>query len=98
GEITKRNYTPRQWKQAFREFMLKLRRWTAEEGVCYLQLGDWLESGERVSGLEFTQKYADSVGWKVAGSASVQRKIFDANLRQSFGKSGKWEHLILLCQ
>ena len=98
GEITKRNYTPRQWKQAFREFMLKLRRWTAEEGVCYLQLGDWLESDERVSGLEFTQKYADSVGWKVAGSASVQREIFDANLRQSFGKSGKWEHLVLLCQ
>ena len=45
GEITNRNYTPKQWKQVFREFMLKLRRWTTEEGVCYLDLGDWLESG-----------------------------------------------------
>ena len=98
GEITNRNYTPRQWKQVFREFMLKLRRWTAEEGVCYLHLGDWLESGERVSGLEFTQKYSDSVGWQVVGSASVQREIFDANLRQAFGESGKWEHLIMLRQ
>ena len=96
GEITTRNYTSRQWKQVFREFMLKLRRWTAEEGVCYLHLGDWLESGERVSGLDFTQKYSDSVGWKVMGSASVQREIFDANLRQDFGESGKWEHLIML--
>jgi len=98
GEITNRNYTPKQWKQVFREFMLKLRRWTTEEGVCYLHLGDWLESGERVSGLEFTKKYSDSIGWKVAGGASVQREIFDANLRQSFGESGKWEHLILLRQ
>jgi hypothetical protein len=98
GEITNRNYTPRQWKQVFREFMLKLRRWTAEEGVCYLQLGDWLESGDQVSGLEFTKKYSDSVGWKVTGSASVQREIFDVNLRQAFGESGKWEHLILLRQ
>ena len=57
GEITNRSYTPKQWKQVFREFMLKLRRWTTEEGVCYLHLGDWLESGERVSGLEFTKKY-----------------------------------------
>jgi hypothetical protein len=61
-----------------------------------LHLGDWLESGERVSGLDFTQKYSDSVGWKVMGSASVQREIFDANLRQDFGESGKWEHLIML--
>ena len=57
-----------------------------------------MESGERVSGLELTKKYSDSIGWKVAGGASVQREIFDANLRQSFGKSGKWEHLILLRQ
>jgi hypothetical protein len=57
-----------------------------------------LESGERVSGLEFTQKYSDSVGWQVVGSASVQREIFDANLRQAFGESGKWEHLIMLRQ
>jgi hypothetical protein len=46
--------------------------------------------------LDFTQKYSDSVGWKVMGSASVQREIFDANLRQDFGESGKWEHLIML--
>ena len=98
GEIISRNYTPKQWKQVFREFMLKLRRWTAEEGVCYLLLGDWIENNERVSGLEFTNKYSDSVGWKVAGSASVQREIFDSNLRLAFGDSGKWEHLILLRQ
>jgi hypothetical protein len=78
--------------------MLKLRRWTAEEGVCYLLLGDWIENNERVSGLEFTNKYSDSVGWKVAGSASVQREIFDSNLRLAFGDSGKWEHLIMLRQ
>ena len=96
AEIANRNYTPRQWKQVFREFMLKLRRWTAEEGVCYLLLGDWIENNERVSGLEFTQKYSDSVGWKVTGSASVEREIFDSNLKQSFGESGKWEHLIML--
>jgi len=34
----------------------------------------------------------------VAGSASVQREIFDSNLRLAFGDSGKWEHLILLRQ
>ena len=98
GEITNRNYSPRQWKQVFREFMLKLRRWTAEEGVCYLLLGDWIENNKRVSGLKFTHKYSDSVGWKVAGSASVEREIFDSNLRLAFGESGKWEHLILLRQ
>ena len=98
GEITNRNYSPRQWKQVFREFMLKLRRWTAEEGVCYLLLGDWIENNKRVSGLKFTHRYSDSVGWKVAGSASVEREIFDFNLRLAFGESGKWEHLILLRQ
>ena len=98
GEITNRNYSPKQWKQVFREFMLKLRRLTAEDGVCYLVLADWIERNKRVSGLEFTQKYADSVGWKVDGSASVQREIFDSKLLKSFGKTGKWEHLILLRQ
>jgi len=98
GEITNRNYSPKQWKQVFREFMLKLRRLTAEDGVCYLVLADWIERKKRVSGLEFTQKYADSVGWKVDGNASVQREIFDSKLLKSFGKTGKWEHLILLRQ
>ena len=96
SEITNRNYSPGQWKQVFREFMLKLRRWTAEDGLCYLVLGDWVERNKRVSGLEFTQKYADSIGWKVTGGASVQREIYDSELRKSFGKNGKWEHLILL--
>ena len=96
SEITNRNYSPGQWKQVFREFMLKLRRWTAEDGLCYLVLVDWVERNKRVSGLEFTQKYADSIGWKVAGGASVQREIYDSELRKSFGKTGKWEHLILL--
>ena len=96
SEITNRNYLPGQWKQVFREFMLKLRRWTAEDGLCYLVLGDWVERNKRVSGLEFTQKYADSIGWKVTGCASVQREIYDSELRKSFGKNGKWEHLILL--
>ncbi|MBC8257643.1 MAG: hypothetical protein H8E38_01365 [SAR324 cluster bacterium] len=98
NEIAMRNYTPKQWKQVFREFMLKLRLWTAEDGVCYLVLGDWIERNKRVSGLEFTQKYADSVGWKVAGSASVQHEIFDVELGRAFGAAGKWEHLILLRQ
>jgi hypothetical protein len=32
----------------------------------------------------------------VTGGASVQREIYDSELRKSFGKNGKWEHLILL--
>jgi len=32
----------------------------------------------------------------VTGGASVQREIYDSELRKSFGKTGKWEHLILL--
>ena len=96
GEISDRNYTPKQWKQIFREFMLKVRRWTSQEGVCYLHLGDWLEGGERLSGLDFVRKYSDSVGWNVEGSASVRREIFDINLRRNYGELGKWEHLILL--
>ena len=95
-EISDRNYTPKQWKQIFREFMLKLRRWTSQEGVCYLHLGDWLEGGERLSGLDFVRKYSDSVGWNVEGAASVRREIFDINLRRDYGELGKWEHLILL--
>ena len=96
SEISNRNYSPRQWKQVFREFMLKLRRWSDEDGLCYMVLGDWLERNKRVSGLEFTEKYADSIGWKVTGSASVQREIYEKGLRKYFGKTGKWEHLILL--
>ncbi|MGA1598281.1 MAG: hypothetical protein ACO4AU_04465 [bacterium] len=97
GELgAKRNFTPKQWKQAFRETLTTLHHKTVPEGTCYMVLGDWIDRGQRVSGLEFLRQYGPSTGWEVESGASVKRELFDAELEEAFGEAGRWEHLIKL--
>ena len=59
-------------------------------------LGDWVDQGRKTDALEYVEKYADSVGWSVEGAASVRRPVYEEQLKEDFGESGRWEHLIWL--
>lgn len=97
GELgARRNFTPKQWKQAFREFMLMLRRSMVQYGHCYLVLGDWLDQDERINGIEFVRQYAPSIGWEVGSAASLKYPLYDEELIKLYGDAGRWEHLIQL--
>ncbi|MDE0908048.1 MAG: DNA adenine methylase [SAR324 cluster bacterium] len=97
GELgAKRNFTPKQWKQAFRESMLALRRSMVQYGHCYLVLGDWLDHDERINGIEFVRQYAPSVGWEVGSAVSLKYPLRDEELIELYGEAGRWEHLIQL--
>lgn len=83
------------WIPKFRKVMLFLRRSTVSGGRCFLLLEDWLERNSRVDAIEFTRKYAGSEGWSLEGHAS--RKLpAHVGKAESFGRDGKWEHLLLL--
>ncbi len=93
---TKRQHSAAAWKETFRTCLLRMRQVTANNGHCFLVIGDWTDHGRKADGLEFVEKYADSVGWLVQGSASVRRPIYDEHLKEQFGETGRWEHLLWL--
>ncbi len=93
---TKRLQSPRQWQQSFRTILLKTRKVLKPGGSCYLVISDWLDREQRINALAYIQKFAPSVGWKIAGSASVRQKLFNAHQAEFYGEEGKWEHLIHL--
>lgn len=93
---TKRRHNARQWKQPFREILLKMRKIVRPSGYAYLVIGDWLDRDKPVSALEYLTKYAPSVGWELKGSASIQRAIYNKEQEELFGEAGKWEHLVCL--
>lgn len=93
---TKRNHSAKQWKQVFREIMLAFKRQLKPGGDCFMVIGDWLDRETPVNGLEFLEKYAPSVGLHIQSSASIKRRIHQAEHAASFGTSGRWEHLIHL--
>lgn len=93
---TRRQHSAAQWKEVFRTCMLKMRQVTVSGGHCFLVLGDWVDQGRKTDALEYVEKYADSVGWSVEGAASVRRPVYEEQLKEDFGESGRWEHLIWL--
>jgi len=93
---TRRQHSAAQWKEVFRTCMLKMRQVTVSGGHCFLVLGDWVDQGHKTDALEYVEKYADSVGWAVEGAASVRRPVYEEQLKEDFGESGRWEHLIWL--
>lgn len=92
---SKRRYSPRQWKQPFREILFQLRQISKPGGSCYLNIHDWLDREKRINALTYMQKYAPSVGWEILATASLQ--IPPSNHQKTFyEETGKWQHLLHL--
>ena len=89
-EIGPRRMSEKQWKQTFRDILLKMRKFLKPGGSCFLFLHDWRENDAPIDALSYIKKFAPSVGWSFQESGSIERPP------RFYEKYEKREHLIHL--